>query len=67
MAQLYVVFDGMTLYRATVHKQKETDFPEYALLFAWSFINEVKKRRSDYLKEGGKFIVPLPDVKVVSE
>ncbi len=46
---------------------KETVFPEYALLFAWSFINEVKKRRSEYLKQGGKFIVPLPDVKVVSE
>ncbi len=44
---------------------KETDFPEYALLFAWSFINEVKKRRSDYLKEGGKFIVPLPSVSII--
>jgi hypothetical protein len=41
--------------------------PDYALLFAWSFINEVKKKRSDYLKQGGKFIVPLPEVKVVSE
>ena len=45
---------------------KEARFPEYALLFAWSFINEVKKRREDYLKEGGKFIVPLPKVSVVS-
>jgi hypothetical protein len=45
---------------------KETRFPEYALLFAWSFINEVKKRREDYLKGGGKFIVPLPKVSVVS-
>lgn len=46
---------------------KEGKFPEYALLFAWSFINEVKKRRTDYLKEGGKFIVPLPEVSIVSE
>ena len=46
---------------------KQSKFPDYALLFAWSFINEVKKRRSDYLKENGKFIVPLPDVKVISE
>jgi methylation protein EvaC len=45
---------------------KESQFPEYALLFAWSFINEVKKRREDYLKEGGKFIVPLPKVSVVA-
>ena len=41
--------------------------PDYALLFAWSFINEVKKKRTDYLKQGGKFIVPLPEVKVISE
>lgn len=45
---------------------KETRYPEYALLFAWSFINEVKKRREDFLKAGGKFIVPLPKVSVVS-
>jgi len=45
---------------------EKTEFPEYALLFAWSFINEVKKRRADYLKQGGKFIVPLPQVNMVS-
>ena len=45
---------------------KESQFPEYSLLFAWSFINEVKKRRADYLNQGGKFIVPLPQVNVVS-
>lgn len=46
---------------------KEGSFPEYSLLFAWSFIQEVKKRRSDYLEQGGKFIVPLPEVSVVSK
>ena len=45
---------------------KKSKFPDYALLFAWSFINEVKKKRTNYLKEGGHFIVPLPDVTVVS-
>jgi len=45
---------------------KQTKFPDYTLLFAWSFINEVKKRREDYLREGGKFIIPLPKVSVVS-
>ncbi|HOW43039.1 MAG TPA: class I SAM-dependent methyltransferase [Candidatus Omnitrophota bacterium] len=42
-------------------------FPEYALLFAWSFINEVKKRRVDYLEQGGSFIVPLPEVSIVGK
>jgi len=41
-------------------------FPEYSLLFAWSFIGEVKKRRADYLARGGKFIVPLPEVSIVT-
>jgi hypothetical protein len=45
---------------------KGMSFPDYALLFAWSFIKEVKHRRADYLKEGGKFIVPLPSVSIVS-
>ncbi len=44
----------------------ETAFPNYALLFAWSFIDEVKRRREDYLRAGGKFIVPLPNVSIVS-
>ncbi len=42
-------------------------FPDYALLFAWSFMNEVLKKRTDYTAKGGKFIVPLPSVSVVPE
>ncbi|MBI2482800.1 class I SAM-dependent methyltransferase [Candidatus Uhrbacteria bacterium] len=39
--------------------------PDYALLFAWSFMKEVVNKRADYLRAGGKFIVPLPEVKIV--
>jgi len=39
--------------------------PEYALLFAWSFIDEVLRRREGYTRAGGKFIVPLPEVRTV--
>lgn len=46
---------------------KQSKFPQYALLFAWSFVNEVKKKRSDYLRQGGRFILPLPKVRVISE
>jgi methylation protein EvaC len=38
--------------------------PDYALVFAWPFIEEVKRRRAEYLAQGGKFIVPLPGVAV---
>jgi methylation protein EvaC len=43
----------------------QTNPPDYALVFAWSFIDEVKRRRMDYLQAGGKFIIPLPEVAVM--
>jgi methylation protein EvaC len=45
---------------------KEAKFPDYAVLFAWAFTDEVIKKRQDYLQQGGKFIVPLPQVRIVS-
>lgn len=46
---------------------QETKFPDYALLFAWSFAKEVIGKRAEYLKQGGKFIIPLPEVRIASE
>lgn len=46
---------------------KEGKFPDYSLLFAWSFAKEVLKKREDYTGQGGKFIVPLPAVKIIPE
>lgn len=40
--------------------------PDYVVLFAWSFIDEITKRNQQYLNNGGKFIVPLPKVKIIS-
>lgn len=40
--------------------------PDYVLLFAWSFLEEIKLRSTNYLKNGGKFIIPLPKVKIIS-
>ena len=39
---------------------------DHAILFAWSFKDEVLKKRQDYLSRGGSFILPLPDVQVVT-
>ena len=44
----------------------ERDPPDYLLIFAWSFLDEIKKKRVDYLKRGGQFIIPLPEVEVMS-
>jgi len=37
---------------------------KYAVLFAWPFIEEVKKRNEEFIKNGGKFIIPLPKLRI---
>lgn len=44
----------------------EENTPDYILIFAWSFFNEIIEKNMAYLKQGVKFIVPLPEVKVFS-
>lgn len=39
--------------------------PDFTLLFAWSFWKEVRDRNEEFIKQGGKFIIPLPKVKIV--
>ncbi len=39
--------------------------PDYVVLFAWSFLEEIKKKNKKYLETGGKFILPLPKVTVI--
>lgn len=39
--------------------------PDYLLVLPWHFFNEFYRRESEFLRGGGKFIVPLPDVQVI--
>ncbi len=39
--------------------------PDYLLLGPWFFVDSFIKRESDYLKNGGAFIVPCPDFDVI--
>ena len=41
--------------------------PDYALILAWNFKNEIMKNNNKYLKSGGKFIVPIPKVKIIGK
>lgn len=42
----------------------DPDPPDYLLVFAWSFLDEIAKKNQRYLDHGGRMIVPLPEVKV---
>jgi SAM-dependent methyltransferase len=41
------------------------DKPEYTLILAWQYQNEIISKNQEYLKNGGKFIVPLPTLRIV--
>jgi methylation protein EvaC len=41
-----------------------TNPPDYLLIFAWSFFSEIAAKSGDYIAQGGRLMVPLPDVRI---
>lgn len=49
------------------NNELKTAKPDYILLFAWAFYEEIAAKSRDYLNSGGQIIVPLPEVRIIGK
>lgn len=60
---LYTPGTGLEILTTDELRKQKID---YALLLAWNFSDEILSQQKDFIAQQGKFIIPLPEVKVVS-
>jgi nucleoside-diphosphate-sugar epimerase/SAM-dependent methyltransferase len=45
----------------------KVDRPDYVMILPWNFRDEIIRQQQDFLRAGGRFVVPIPDLSIVSE
>jgi hypothetical protein len=48
-----------------VYENSISEQPDYYLVLSWNFLDFFVEKYADYLRRGGKFLVPHPEVRVV--
>ena len=41
--------------------------PDYLLILAWNFAESIINKNKEFLNNGGKFIIPLPELKIIEK
>ena len=39
--------------------------PDYTIILAWNFAQEIIVKNQEYIKRGGRFIIPVPNLEIV--
>ena len=53
------------LWRIKFLKESAEDLPDYYLLLAHNFADEIIDRNKNLINDGVKFIIPFPEIKIV--
>ena len=51
--------------RIPIIDEKGSEAPDVYLMLAWNFLKEFLKKKHDYIVNGGKFVIPIPEPFVI--